>query len=119
MSTKTAHDKKIKSLPRERLLKTVTDVFRALGDITRVKIMYGLQKNELCVSDLADLTAISQSGISHQLSYLRKLRLVTARKDKNTVFYSLSYKHLSAMLNEAEYYADHIKRHLPDHPYRH
>lgn len=106
-------------MPREKLLEIVTDVFRALGDMTRAKILYTLQKNEMCVKDLAELTGVSQSGISHQLSYLRKLKLVRARKDKNTVFYSLSYKHLSAMLKEAEYYADHIKRNLPDHPYTH
>lgn len=106
-------------MPREKLLVMVTDLFCALGDMTRAKILYALQKHEMCVKDLAELTNISQSGISHQLSYLRKLKLVTARKDKNTVFYSLSYKHLSAMLKEAEYYADHIKRHLPDHPYAH
>ena len=43
--------------------------------------------------------------------------IVSAFKNGNKVFYYLQYKHLSAMLKEAEYYADHIKRNLPDHPY--
>jgi DNA-binding transcriptional ArsR family regulator len=118
MSTRAPHNKAIKSLPKEGLLEMVTDLFRTLGDTTRAKILYSLQKNELCVKDLAELTGISQSGISHQLSYLRKLKFVKARKDGNTAFYSLRYKHLSAILKEAEYYADHVKRNLPDHPYR-
>ena len=118
MSTKSFHNKIIRSLPRDRLLEMVTDIFRVLGDMTRVKILYALEKTDMCVNDLADITGVSQSGISHQLSYLRKLKLVKTRKDGNTVFYGLRYKHLSAMLKEAEYFADHIKRDLPDHPYK-
>ena len=117
MSTKALHNKSIKSLPRARLLEMVTDIFRVLGDATRLKILYALQKGEMCVKDLADLSGISQSGVSHQLSHMRKLKFVKVRKDGNTAFYSLRYKHLAAILKEAEYYAEHIKRNLPDHPY--
>ncbi len=95
----------------------VTGIFRALSDMTRVKMLYALQKGEMSVNALSELTDVSQSGVSHQLSYLRKLKFVTTRKEGNTVFYSLRYKHLSAMLKEAEYYAKHIKRNLPDNPY--
>lgn len=118
MSTKAAHKRFIKSFPSKELLEIVTDVFRALGDVTRAKILYALQKGEMSVNALSELTDISPSGVSHQLRYLRKLDLVTARKEGNTVFYSLRYKHLSAMLKEAEYYADHCRRKLPDHPYK-
>lgn len=118
MSTKALHNKSAKSLPPEELLEMVTDIFRALGDTTRAKILYALQKGERSVKSLSELTNVSQSGVSHQLSYLRKLKFVTTRKEGNTVFYSLRYKHLSAMLKEAEYYAEHVKRNLPDHPYK-
>ena len=118
MSTKALHNKSAKSLPSKELLEMVTDIFRALGDTTRAKILYALQKGEMSVKALSELTDVSQSGVSHQLSYLRKLKFVTTRKEGNTVFYSLKYKHLSAMLKEAEYYAEHIKRNLPDHPYK-
>lgn len=119
MSTKAQHNKSIKSLPREELLETITDVFRALGDTTRAKILYALKKDPKCVTDLVELTGISQSGVSHQLSYLRRLKFVQSKKDGNMVVYSLRYKHLSAILKEAEYYAEHIKKGLPDHPYTH
>lgn len=118
MSKKTFHNKAIKSLPREELIEVVTDVFRALGDMTRVKILYALQKDAMRVKDLAELTGISSSGVSHQMSYLRKLKFVKTKKVGNAVYYSLSYRHFAAMLKEAEYYADHIKRGLADHPYK-
>ncbi len=117
MSTKSLHNKNIKLLQREVLLEVVTSMFQALSDMTRVKILYALQKHELCVNDLAELTGVSQSGVSHQLSYLRKINFVKSRKHGNKVFYYLQYKHLSALLKEAEYYADHVKSNLPDHPY--
>lgn len=119
MSTKAQHNKSIKSLLREELLETITDIFRALGDTTRAKILYALKNDDKCVKDLVKLTGISQSGVSHQLGYLRRLKFVKSKKDGNMAMYSLRYKHLSAMLNEAEYYADHIKKGLPDHPYTH
>lgn len=118
MSNKASHNKALGGVPREALLATITSLFQALGDSTRVKILYALQKDEMCVKDLAKHVGISQSGISHQLSYLRKLKFVQTRKEGNIVFYALRYKHLLAILKEAEYYADHIARDLPDHPYK-
>ena len=118
MSSKALHKKTVILLPSSKLLEMVTDIFRTLGDMTRAKILYSLQKSELSVKELSELTGVSQSGVSHQLSYLRKLKFVTARKDGNSVFYNLRYKHLSVMLKEAEYYAEHVKRNLPDHPYK-
>ena len=118
MSTKAVHNKSVTSFPPSELLEMVTDIFRTLGDMTRAKILYSLQKSEMSVKALSEGTGVSQSGVSHQLSYLRKLKFVTARKEGNTVFYSLRYKHLSVMLKEAEYYAEHVKRNLPEHSYK-
>ena len=117
MSTKAIHNKSVKSLPPKELLEMVTDIFRTLGDMTRAKILYSLQKSEMSVKALSELTGVSQSGVSHQLRYLRELKFVKTRKDGNVVFYTLRYKHLSVMLKEAEYYVEHVQRNLPDHTY--
>ena len=106
-----------KSLPQEKLLAVITNVFQALSDHTRVKIIYALVKQEFCVRDLAIVIGISESGISHQLGFLRELQLVKTRREGNVIYYSIAYAHLTAMLKEAEYYADHIENHYPDHPY--
>lgn len=103
------------AMPSDKMVDVVTGIFQGLSDETRVKILYALKKQELCVRDLAILIGISESGISHQLSHLKELKLVKARRDGNVMYYSLRYTHLTELLREAEDYADHIQHDLPDH----
>ncbi|UKS31271.1 metalloregulator ArsR/SmtB family transcription factor [Paenibacillus sp. HWE-109] len=72
----------------------LTEVFKALGDPTRLKIIYTLLNKELCVHDIAQVLEMGQSAISHQLRYLRNLRIVKRRKVGKTVFYSLDDGHI-------------------------
>ena len=113
---KEAMKKAEKRLPSDELFSLVVEVFKALGDTTRAKILYLLREEKLCVRDIAILTGISESGVSHQLSELKEKRLVKAERDKNAMYYSIAYEHLQNLLQEAEYYADHIKSNIPDHP---
>lgn len=103
------------AMPSDNMVDVVTGIFQGFSDETRVKILYALKKQELCVRDLAILIGISESGISHQLSHLKDLKLVKARREGNIMYYSLSYTHLVEMLREAEDYVDHVQRDLPDH----
>ncbi len=107
-----------KAIPPKPLLEVVVQVFEALGDETRAKILYAVRKQEMSVRDLAIIIDISESAISHQLKYLKTRHLVKSRRDGNVIYYKVSFRHLSALLKEAEYYADHLKSKLPDHPYR-
>lgn len=72
--------------------------------------------DSLSVRDLAILVGVSESGVSHQLRELKDKHLVKAKRDKNTMYYSTAYEHLQNLLKEAEYYADHVKHDIPDHP---
>lgn len=72
----------------------LADVFKVLGDPTRVKIIYTLLQKELCVHDLTLVLDMGQSAVSHQLRYLRNLRIVKRRKAGKTVFYSLDDEHI-------------------------
>ncbi|USG67021.1 metalloregulator ArsR/SmtB family transcription factor [Brevibacillus ruminantium] len=72
----------------------LADLFRALGDPTRVKIIYALLQQELCVHDISTVLGMGQSAVSHQLRYLRNLRIVKRRKAGKTVFYSLDDGHI-------------------------
>ncbi|MHB8871811.1 MAG: ArsR/SmtB family transcription factor [Candidatus Doudnabacteria bacterium] len=103
-------------MPQEELLTVVIDCFKALADTTRAKILYALEKHPLCVRDLAVLIGISESAVSHQLSYLKDKRLVKVERDGNLMNYSIAYQHIITLLKEAEYYANHIRQNLPDHP---
>lgn len=72
----------------------LADLFKALGDPTRVKIIHALQLSELCVHDLTQVLGMGQSAISHQLRLLRNMRIVKRRKVGKTVFYSLDDDHV-------------------------
>jgi DNA-binding transcriptional ArsR family regulator len=82
------------NLIAENIAAGLADVFKALGDPTRVKIIYTLLQNELCVHDLTVVLDMGQSAVSHQLRYLRNLRIVKRRKVGKTVFYSLDDEHI-------------------------
>ncbi|SDE14208.1 DNA-binding transcriptional regulator, ArsR family [Paenibacillus sp. UNCCL117] len=72
----------------------LADIFKALGDPTRVKIIHTLLQQELCVHDITQVLDMGQSAVSHQLRYLRNLRIVKRRKEGKTVFYSLDDEHI-------------------------
>ncbi|MEX1031351.1 MAG: metalloregulator ArsR/SmtB family transcription factor [Paenibacillaceae bacterium] len=80
-------------IPQHTAVK-LADLFKALGDPTRVKIIYALLQNELCVHDLTVVLEMEQSAVSHQLRYLLNLRIVKRRKSGKTVFYSLDDNHI-------------------------
>ena len=65
-----AFDQVRKSLPDERMLYDLADVFRIFGDTTRIKILYAMYGGELCVQHLAQVLGASQSAVSHQLRIL-------------------------------------------------
>jgi ArsR family transcriptional regulator, lead/cadmium/zinc/bismuth-responsive transcriptional repressor len=72
----------------------LADVFKALGDPTRVKMIDVLRRGELCVHDLTTILDMGQSAVSHQLRYLRNMRIVKRRKSGKAVFYSLDDVHI-------------------------
>lgn len=96
-------------VPGRRQVDRLADVFKALGDPTRLRIILALHASELCVCDLAEVLGMSQSAISHQLRILRGLHLVRYRRAGREVFYSLDDEHVINMVAQA---ADHVKHTL-------
>lgn len=76
------------------------DFFRVLGDPTRLKILYALEQNTLCVSDLTARLDMTQSNVSHQLRLLKQARLVKAHREGKNVCYSLSDNHVTMILGQ-------------------
>lgn len=72
----------------------LAELYKALSDPTRVQLIGALLQQELCVHDLSVLLEMGQSAISHQLRYLRNLRIVKRRKSGKTVYYSLDDSHI-------------------------
>lgn len=85
-------------LPNDARSQEVARIFEALADPTRLKILFSLSREELCVCDLAYLLGMSLSAVSHQLRTLRNLRLVTARRDGKMVYYSMADLHAAKLL---------------------
>lgn len=76
----------------------LAETFHLLGSGTRLRIAEALSLRELCVCDLAALTGVSQSAVSHQLRLMRDLRLVRHRKEGRMVFYCLDDAHIEVLL---------------------
>ncbi len=106
-----------RAAPTDALLALVVDTFEALADPTRARLLYALRTRSLCVRDLAAVSGVSESAVSHQLRFLKDRRLVKSRRRGNVVTYSVDDHHLAALFREAEYHADHVRHNRPDHPY--
>ncbi|HMN50039.1 MAG TPA: metalloregulator ArsR/SmtB family transcription factor [Ignavibacteriaceae bacterium] len=90
-----------KKLPDDSLITELSETFKSLSDFTRLKILLSLAQQELCVCDIAALTNVSVSAISHQLRLLKNTRLVSHRKEGKMVYYSLDDEHVNKIVNEA------------------
>ena len=85
----------------------VADIFKLLGDTTRVKILDALSKRELCVCDLASVVDMERTAVSHQLRLLRTARLVKYRKEGKMAWYSIDDEHIGSLLSQC---IEHIKQ---------
>lgn len=100
-------------IEREALLQADTvgalaDIFKVLGDPTRVRILDVLSRGEQCVCDLARLLGLTESAVSHQLRLLRHTRVVRARRDGRLIYYSLDDKHVLTLFRQG-------LRHVEEH----
>lgn len=90
----------IEKMPEESELYDLADLFKVFGDSTRIKILYALFENEMCVYDIANILNMTQSAISHQLRILKQNRLVKFRKEGKNVLYTLADQHVFTILSQ-------------------
>ena len=88
----------LRSLPEDDLLIDLAELYKIFGDSTRIKILYLLFAQELCVCDIAASLNMTLSAISHQLRILKGAKLVKFRKDGKSVYYSLADEHVNSIL---------------------
>ena len=72
----------------------MAEFFAVLADPNRLRLLSALASQELCVCDLAALTKMSQSAVSHQLRLLKAMRLVSYRREGRNVYYGLADNHV-------------------------
>lgn len=98
----------LQSMLTADVISDLSTLFKILGDPTRVKIVWALEQQELCVCDIAALLDMSKSAISHQLALLRKHRIVKPRRAGKQVFYSLDDEHITTIIEMAQHHVCHI-----------
>ena len=108
---RTSNQKILLTGVRSKLLfHSLAETFQALGDPSRLKVIWALSTRELCVGDIAKLTSLSQPAASHHLRTLRQLKLVKVRRTGRTAFYALDDIHINRLLKEG---IRHVEEFLP------
>ncbi|ELK47503.1 MULTISPECIES: metalloregulator ArsR/SmtB family transcription factor [unclassified Halobacillus] len=102
----TAPDKEVEELDEETLF-VVSQTFKALSDPTRIRILHLLCEQEMPVNQIAETLELRQSTVSHQLRFLKNLRLVKYRRSGTTLFYSNDDEHVIDLLQQTINHALH------------
>lgn len=90
--------------------RSLADIFKTLGDPTRVKLLFALMNRELCVCDLAAVIGATDSAVSHQLRILRTQKLVKNRRDGKILYYSLADDHVSTLFRQGLEHVGHTEK---------
>ncbi len=94
--------------PPQEWFSVATDLLKALAVESRLRILWALLHGEHSVNDLADHVGASPSAVSQHLRQLRRLDLVTTRRQGNFIFYSCDHAHVQALVAEALSHAYHV-----------
>lgn len=87
-------------LPSDTTLYDCADFFKMFADSTRMKILWTLDRGEICVCDIAEVLGMTKSAVSHQLNTLRREKLVKCRKSGKNILYSLDDDHVKDILEK-------------------
>ena len=86
-------------MPDKEIMEHIADLFKGFADPTRVHILTLLhQRQELCVTDIAEAVELIQSAISHQLRILKQMHLIKFRREGKNIWYSLADDHVKTIL---------------------
>lgn len=113
-------EKKVKKLraglPTEDATAEAVEVFLALSNPLRLRLMHALAHEELCVGDLAHALGLSMSAVSHQLAFLRHLKLVAAREDGRKSYYRVVDDFVARLVHDC---LAHVGGERPGAPHHH
>lgn len=98
-----------RSLARPEEIDRMAETFKVLSDPSRLRIVIALGHQELCTYDIAEALGMTESAVSHQLRFLKTLRLVRQRKEGKLVFSSIDDEHIEDLLRVAR---RHVKEYL-------
>jgi DNA-binding transcriptional ArsR family regulator len=94
--------------PVEGQVDLAVEMFKLLGDGTRLRILWALLHGEHSVNELAEHVGAQPAAVSQHLAKLRWARLVKVRRDGNRMFYAAQDAHVRRLVEEALFHADHV-----------
>jgi ArsR family transcriptional regulator len=80
----------VTTMPHGRVFTDQAHLYKLLSDVTRLKILWALSVETMCVTDLAALLSMTESAVSHQLKTLRLTNLVRFKRAGKVAYYSLN-----------------------------
>ena len=89
-----------KDMPSRDDFYNLANFYKMFADSTRLKILWALSREEMCVCDLAYLLDMKKSAISHQLKSLRLANLVKYDKRGRNVYYTLVDCHVREIFEQ-------------------
>ena len=90
----------LERLPEQQVFHDLAESFRVLSDPGRLRLISALlEAGELCVCDLAAVSGLSQTAVSHNMRLFRSHRLVRYRKQGRNVYYALDDAHIRLLLD--------------------
>lgn len=95
-------------MPSDDAMGHLADFYKVFGDKTRIRILYLLKKQDLCVCDLAESLGMTSPAVSHQLRILKTNRLIKSKRQGKSMFYSLDDVHIHGILNDGMTHVDEI-----------
>ena len=99
--------KTVKTLPSQEEIYRMAEIFKALSDPSRLKIVLALLEREHCVCDIAAICNQTDSAISHQLRILRTLRILKNRREGKIIYYSIDDDHVVSLINMSLHHVKH------------
>lgn len=88
----------------------LTEFFKVLGDPNRIKIIFQISEEKICVGEIAKRLCVSESAVSHHLQVLKMNGLVTQKREGKSIFYELSDDHVHSILKLAIEHATEERR---------
>jgi len=88
------------AMPDDENIYSLAELFKVLGDSTRMRILFTLFEAEICVCDIAAALGMTQSAISHQLRILKQSKLIKSRREGKSVYYSLADDHVRLIISK-------------------
>ena len=89
--------KTLEAKPDEQEFSRLSLLFKIMGDKTRLKLIWTLERGEMCVSDITNVIDMTKSSVSHQLAVLREAGIVAFRRVGKEIYYRLDDEHIEEL----------------------